>query len=387
VLLPLIVGVASLAPVELSAANTIPLWARKYDVSCAKCHVSVPKLNRFGFEFLARGYAMPPGDGYAAHRTVPLALWVSGRSDTRPVSAATAENVRAYLNRVEVISGGKAFVPWLSYFAEWRPVSQEPRPNGTLRKRNGRFEDLFVTATHGPLAATVGQFRQIDQIDPSRRLSISEPLVLSSSLAGSGDGTARERSLRAFAPGARSPSIRVAWNREVRGRWNWTTSAALPIPGELSLPLDEESRVEASNEIEFRRKGIFAESFVRSGPTSYGAHLFYDDAQRYLADAVTTGRAGSLYWIGIAGMAKSGPVVAGRWSVEGEYLPHRFGGVGARIEDRAGDRLRPDVAVPRAFLPYLSLSLPSTRYTFRVQLERRFQGELSATQIELGTVF
>jgi len=362
-------------------AHAIPYWARKYNVTCSQCHVSVPRLNAFGFGFLARGYAMPPDGTFASRRTVPLAIWIGGRSDSRPAGATTADHVRAYLNRVEIISGGRVVAPWLSYFAEWRPVSQESRSNGTLRDRGGRFEDLFLTASGRNLAVTVGQFRQIDQVDPSRRLSISEPLVLSSSLAGSGGGTARERSLRAFAPGARSPSVRVAWNQRVRGAWTWTTSAALPIPGELSIPLTDEARKEASNEIEFRPKGVFAESYMRSGSTSLGAHVFYDDGRRYLADAVATGRVASLYWTGIGGLAKSGQPLTGRWSLEGEFIPSRFAGLGGRVEDRAGDRT--DVA----FVPYLNLSLPATKYTIRLQVERRIQKGRNATLFEFSTVF
>ncbi len=374
--LPLALAVLAPRP-----AHAIPYFARKYSVSCSQCHVSVPRLNTFGVEFRARGYAMPPNAGFSPHRTFPLAVWVSGRSNSRPTGATTAEHVRTYLNRVEFISGGRVVAPWLSYFVEWRPVSQESRSDGTLRDRGGRFEDLFFMASGRNLAVTVGQFRQIDQIDVSQRLSLSEPLVLSASLAGSGGGTARERSLRAFAPGARSPSVRVAWNQSLRGGRIWTTSAALPIPGEFSIPLNDEARTEASNEIEFRRKGVFAESYVRSGETSFGAHVFYDDGRRYLADAVVTGQAASLYWTGIGGLAKSGDPLTGRWSLEGEFIPSRFAGLGGRVENRAGDGA--DVA----FLPYLNLSLPATRYTIRFTVERRFQKGRHATLLELGTIF
>ncbi|MGH7720446.1 MAG: hypothetical protein ACREON_16570 [Gemmatimonadaceae bacterium] len=322
---------------------------------------------------------MPPGSGFVSRRTLPLAIWISGRSDSRPPGAVTGDHVRAYFNRLEVISGG-VIAPWLSYFVEWRPVSQEPRSDGTLRDRSGRFEDLFVTASSGDLSLTVGQFRQLDQVDVSRRLGISEPLALSASLAGSGGGSARERSLRAFAPGARSPSVRLAWQRPVQA-WRWTVAAALPIPGELSIPLNADARTEASNEVEWRPKGVFVESHVRRGSTSFGVHAFYDDAERYLTNALATGRLSSFYWTGIVGAAKTSDVLAGRWSLEGEFIPHPFVGVGGRVEDRAGD------GAEVAFLPYLNISLPATRYTIRLTLERRLQRGRNATFFELGTVF
>ena len=71
----------------------------------------------------------------------------------------------------------------------------------------------------------------------------------------------------------------------------------------------------------------------------------------------------------------------GRWSLEAEYLPHSYVGVGGRAEDRAGDGAR--IAV----LPYVNAHFPGTRYTFRLTVERRLQRDRNATLIELGTVF
>lgn len=360
--------------------SEIPYWARKYGVTCSQCHISVPRLNRFGAEFIARGYQMPADTSVVVRRTVPLAVWISGRSDSRPPGAPTSDHVRAYLNRVELISGGQVVAPWLSYFVEWRTVSQEARADGTLRDRSGRFEDAFMTAAGRKMSITAGQLRHVDQVDVSRRLGISEPLPLSASLAGRPGGTSRQRALRAFAPGSRSPLVRLTWKRAL-GVWSWNTSAELPVPGELSIPLNDEARVEASNEIEWRRSGFFAESYARSGPTTFGAHAFYDDARRYLTNAVTTGSVSSFYWTAIAGAAKTGELLAGRWSIEGEYIPHAFSAFGARIEDRAGDGLG------TAFLPYVNFSFPATFYTIRLTVERRIQKGRGGTFIELGTVF
>lgn len=361
-----------------AAASEIPYFARKYGVACTQCHVAPPKLNAFGEAFVARGYAMP---GLTPRRTWPFALWVTGRSESLPVPDDVADNLKAYLNRVEFLSGGKVVAPWLSYFLEWRTVSQEARSNGTLRDRSGRFEDLFVTALGNRTELQLGQFRQIAQVDVSRRVGLSEPLVLSASLAGTGGGSARERSLRAFSPAGRSPTVRAAWNQPLGGGWRWTTSASLPVSGEFSIPLNDEARVEASNELELRPKGVFVESFIRRGLTSYGGHVFYDESNRYLAHSITTGNSASLHWTAIAGMAKSGAPLTGRWSLEAEYLPRSYVGIGGRVEDRAGDGAK--VAV----LPYLNAHFPGTRYTIRLTVERRLQRNRNATLIELGTVF
>ncbi|MGH7528293.1 MAG: hypothetical protein ACREMX_16490 [Gemmatimonadales bacterium] len=357
----------------------IPYFARKYRVACSQCHVAPPKLNAFGEAFIANGYAMPE---LRATRTWPFALWVSGRSDSRPPGAGE-DDVRAYLNRIELISGGRVVAPWLSYFVEWRPLSKEGRSDGSLRDRSGRFEDLFVTATRGRLDLTVGQFRQITQVDVSRRIGINEPLLLSASLPGAGDGSPREVSLRAFSPAGRSPSARLGWSQPGRGGARWSTSLALPLPGELSIPLTSEAKVEASNEIEWNPKGVVLESFIRRGLASVGAHLFAD-ADRYLAHAVTTGSRGDVHWTAIAGVARSQGVSRGRWSLEGEYFPRVLAGhlgIGGRAEDQGGD------ALEHAFVPYLNAHFPGARYTLRLTLERRIQRGRGATFLELGTVF
>jgi len=43
-------------------AQAIPAWGRKYETSCATCHVAFPKLNSFGKAFRANGFRMPAGD-------------------------------------------------------------------------------------------------------------------------------------------------------------------------------------------------------------------------------------------------------------------------------------------------------------------------------------
>jgi hypothetical protein len=363
------------------SAGEIPYFARKYRVACTQCHVAPPKLNAFGEAFVAAGYQLP---SLLPNRTWPLAVWISGRSDSRP-PGATEDDVRAYLNRVELISGGRVVAPWLTYFVEWRPLSLEGRSDGGLRDRSGRFEDLFLTASRGDVDLTAGQFRLVGQVDVSRRLGLSEPLLLSTSLPGSGAGSSREIGLRGFSPSGRSPALRLGLHRKTGRLGRWSTYLALPFPGEFSIPLTSEAKTEASNEFDLNPKGVFVESFVRSGLTSVGAHLFYDsDPKRYLANAVTTGSYRDLHWTGILGVAKSGEVTRGRWSVEGEVIPARLGGflgLGGRVEDQGGD------GAEHAVIPYLNAHFPGTRYTIRLTLERRFQRDRNATLLEIGTVF
>lgn len=362
-------------PVDLSA---IPYFARKYGVSCNQCHVMPPKLNAYGERFVALGFWQPD---LVPRRTWPFAVWASGRADRVPRSGVLGDLTKAYLNRFEVISGGRVVAPWLSYFVEWRPVSFETRGDGTLRDRSGRFEDLFVTATAGHMEVQLGQFRQIGQVDVSRRVGLSEPVTLSGSVPGGGVGTAREIALRAFSPTGRSPAVRVGWNRAVGTGWRLTAAAGLPFPGEFSIPLTRQARTEASNEIEWDAKGVVLEAFARRGLTSLGGHTFLDGGGRLLANAVLTGSRQRLHWTLVAGVARSGAVTRGQWSAEGEYYFSHFIGVGGRGEDRAAD------GVGTAFLPHLNIHFPGSRYTVRVTLERRIQRDRGATLLEFATIF
>lgn len=362
--------------------EAIPQFARRYEVSCSHCHAIPPKLNAFGEEFLAQGYR---SEDLEVRRGALPALWVTGRAESRRLADGEREEIDPFLNRVELISGGRLAKPWLSYFVEWRTVSQGTRGDGTLRNRSGRFEDLLVNAQLPKgWELTVGQFRQVDQEDVSRRLSLSEPLVLGTSLPGEpepGDD-AREASLRSFSPGGRSPSVRFGRSWEVGSGWSWTTSAALPVPGELSIPLNSEAEVEASHEIDFDLKGIVVESYLKRGVTSFGGHLFYDDSDRYLVNGIASDRWGDFWWTAMAGVARSRGTDRARWSLDGQYIPTDRFAVGARIEDQAAD------AADTALIPYLTWHFsPGKFYRFTLTAEQRIQEDRNTTLLEVGILF
>lgn len=375
----LLVLIATCLPLQSADGARLPLFARRFGLTCSQCHAIPPKLNSFGEAFRRGGYTMA---GLSGRNTLPFALWISGRRDDLPAGPGLADEVSNYLNRIEVISGGRVVAPNLSYFVEWRPLSKETRSDGTLRDRSGRFEDIFLTAATGPFSLTAGQFRLVDQVDVSLRLGLSEPLALAAGLPGSGSGTSREVSLRGFAPGARSPALRAAWTTPARS-WSLTSSVALPFPGEFSIPLSDEARVEASNELQLDPKGVVLESFLRRGIHSFGAHAFVGSGNRRLLNLVHTSGVGPLYWTAIAGLDSPGADAAtlGRLSLETEFVPHRFVALGARAENRSAD------GAGTAFLPFLLLQAPGTRFTFRVTVEQRLQRDRNATLIEVGTVF
>lgn len=364
--------------VEVRATvDETPHFARRYGLQCGQCHVSPPKLNEYGEAFVRNNYQLSELEPRA---TLPFAVWASMRSDLPPAAEGTERRLRSYINRLEIVSGGRVAVPWLTYFLEWRPVSFELRRDGTLRDRSGRFEDLFLTARLDHLEVSVGQFRQIGQVDISRRLAVNEPFFYSAGLAGRESSDARIQALRRFSLSGRAPGVRVGWIEERGGGWEWTSYASVSFPGELSIPLTSEAQVEASNEIELRARGLFLESFLRRGMTSVGAHAFVDPGDRYQLGVVATHRTGDLLWSGALGGASLEGTLRGRWTAEGEYLPSPFLAVGTRAEGGGG-------GVKPALVGYLNTHFPGTGHTFRLTLEQRVQEGGTVTLVELGAVF
>ncbi len=57
-------------------AESLPLFARKYNMPCTSCHVAFPRLNAFGMQFRQNGYRMPGTKGESPwdNKEFPLSL-------------------------------------------------------------------------------------------------------------------------------------------------------------------------------------------------------------------------------------------------------------------------------------------------------------------------
>lgn len=362
-------------------ADAVPAFARKHNLSCVSCHVLPPKLNAFGEAFLARGYRMPPEGGGVDINTTPLSAWVTGRYEDH-----RSRFDRGFFNRIELIGAGP-IGSRLSYFVEWRPLSLETRGNGTLRDRSGRFEDVLLNVElDARSSVSIGQYRSLRQVDVSRRLSLTEPLLFSASLPGDRSSDRRIESLRAFAPSGRSPGFTyqhqsIAGDRPGDGLFHLVT---VPFAGELSLPLTDEAQDEASFELEGRAKGVFLETYYRQALNSIGLHAFLDD-DRWLAQGVGTFNCGDLYAMGGVGVQNQAGSARVRYSLEGEYIPTRADslrwGLGFRVEHITGANREP------AFIPYLALSGPNTARSFLLTVQYRAQKNNDALLVEIGGAF
>ena len=379
-----LLGILAMALVPF-AAHATPQFARRLDTACSSCHLVPPALNARGLAFQASGY-LPRHEPEVvpAHRpTIPAAAWITLRAEDQGAERPS----ELYLPKVELISGGRFAERW-SYFVEWRLVSLSLASDGSLADRSGRFEDLFVERSIGERhALRLGQFRSLNQVDVSLRLSTSEPSLFNNALPTGERSDPRLASLDRFSPAARSPGI--GWSfRSVSGEsagdglFHYVT---VPFVGELSIPLSPAAEESASFELTGPPKGLFVETFYRRGLRSIGGHAFVAD-EGWLVTAL-----GTLDWRGLlvtAGVGhderdelpsrERGSVQAEWYFIERESLR---GAPGLRFEEVSDDGARP------AFVPYLALSFPGSRYTLLAQIEYREQEGPDSVVFDLSAIF
>jgi|CXWL01.1.fsa_nt_gi hypothetical protein len=365
--------------VTAAVSSAIPKFAREYEVNCTKCHVHGAKLTSFGETFAANGYKMP---GMEKKLSAPISAWVSLQNQNR---TAAPKNFQTAFNRVELISGGRFMNDSASYFVEWRVLSRELQSDGTGRDRSGRFEDAFVNVDLSPtLGVQIGQFRGLSQIDVSRRIGLGEPIVFSTSLPGTAASTSRLTSLRGFSVSGRSPGIRMGYaNRpDPTSADGIYATAALMFPGEFSIPLSEEAEVNASNELEFQPKGVFAEVYKRSGPMSIGINGFSGDNGRNYLGVAGQAKFGNIYLEGGFGRAEINGSREYRYSLTADWIRSFEQAYGIRIEQRqfSGQRLM--------LAPYASWSVQCGPKVARFVAEARLQDhKYSQFVFEVGFQF
>lgn len=365
-------------------AHATPQFARMTRNSCIKCHSSVPKLNLTGENFRARGYLAPDLIGKGVKQTIPLAVWLTTRYEDKKEN-----NVDDFfLPKVELISGGKIGNTSLSYFVELRVVSESLNSDGSHKSRSGRFEDAFVQWNiNDQWALKVGQFRALNQVDVSLRLSPSEPTLFKNSLPGDQTADSRIQGLRSFSPSGRSPSIALQY-QAMKGKTvaeGLFLGLTVPFPGEFSIPLNNEAEDTASFEVEGRPKGVFLETYYKTGMSSIGGHVFVDD-DRWLATALGSYNAGDLYvTAGIGGDDTKSSEARMRYSLEVEYVPKWWDkirpGIGMRAEKVTNSRSE------AAYIPYFTISGPNLKYTFFLQIQYRAQDNNDLFVIDLSSVF
>lgn len=372
----LVLGLLTLIP---SDADATPQFARTYRVDCSYCHSAPPRLNERGLRFVAAGYRI---DGEKRSATIPLAIWNTVDLEWRH----SADLAKGFPSRVELISAGPIGQSRASYFAEWRALSQSLGGDGRLLNRSGRFEDLFVRVpvTSRAVSVTAGQFRTLTQVDVSLRLSLSEPLVFSSSVPGRRASDARLTSLRGFSASGRQPAVRVEY-QATQGQSpadGWFAAATLPLTGELTIPFTDA----ASFEFEGRPKGVFLEAYRRTGLTSVGGHAFIGDERRRVITAVASHDIGGrLALLAGVGAFHSAGVTDTRFSFGGEATLSSRIVAGIRVDHRTSQGRDPAVLLyGNGHLPFGPAAF---RQALRLQIEHRIQPANHVTGFALSHIF
>ena len=359
-----------------------PQFARVYKVDCSHCHSLPPRLNARGLAFVAAGYRFPEAEGTRG-RTIPLAIWNTLDAEWRH----SADLNKAFPSRIEIISAGSIGGTRASYFAEWRALSQSLMSNGRLLNRSGRFEDLYVkvpVAMGGAIAVTVGQFRALSQVDVSLRLGLSEPLAFSSGLPSPvRASSARLTGLRGFSASGRQPALRLEYQpgaRDFTGD-GWFVAAALPLAGELTVPLTDA----ASFEFEARPKGVFVESFRRWGLTTFGGHAFVGDRRRLATVVATHNITPRVSLLGGIGRFNAAAATDTRFSLGSEVTLSRHLVAGIRVDHRTEQRLDPVVLLyGNGHLPFGPAAF---RQALRLQIEQRVQPRNHVTTVAVSHIF
>jgi len=374
----LVAGLLAATVLAVAApAEAIPYFARKYNQRCSACHSLPPLLNEAGMRFVANGYRFQQSAQSSA--TWPFALWITERVDVDEERG----RAKGYPSRVELISSD-ALGSRLSYFVEWRIVSYSTTATQRLSHRNGRFEDAFLLMqAPGGWSFAAGQFRMLNQWDVSRRLSLSEPLAFSASVAGPPSTGGRIGPLRAFSLSGRAPAVRATWHARSADSPadGWFHEFTLPFAGELSIPLGAEGDRNAGFELEGRPKGFVYETYYRQALSSVGGALFVGD-ERWLANATGTLTLGNHHLLASAGTARFRSGLHDfRLTVGNTWVPRPWFAAGARLDHQSARRLRP------ALLPHFNFSVPGSRYTFLITVEQRLQKNSFATALEASVVF
>ncbi len=171
-------------------AEAIPVFARKYKLSCNACHAAFPRLNEFGQQFVDSNYRLPNwkettvktgDDMLALPDSVPLAIRAQAYVQQREASSISVENGDSEQAKTDIQG------PYLIKLLSSAPLSEhisyyfygifaEKGDNGTVIIEDAWFshDDLFGSE----VSMMLGQFQVSDLMFPREtRLSFQDFMV------------------------------------------------------------------------------------------------------------------------------------------------------------------------------------------------------------------
>lgn len=139
-------------------ASSMPLFARRFDLSCGACHTTVPHLNPFGQAFLRSGFRLPPQ--VPTHATIPLTVKVNVQYSSAPDPTTLPKTI---LDELEFLSAG-ALTSRVSYRVEQYAVDGGLPGSTRDAWLNYTSDGEFGQRTE--LDATAGEFTLPLPVDP-----------------------------------------------------------------------------------------------------------------------------------------------------------------------------------------------------------------------------
>jgi hypothetical protein len=264
---PLVALVASFYPQR--ASHALPIYARRYDVSCDTCHSVAPRLNKFGLAFQANHFRWPGGEP-PAHRETLSAIPISALATFSRVDETTFhftstnffDTLDLFASDGFTLSGPERAG---GYFIDDTAIIQGGG-NGQLQNA---FVSVPIAGSQGQFALTAGQFSPMSyQYDQINRLSQSIPAALGNA--------ADEFSFVEVGPGVRMEYFDHRGQTSPSGNY---VSIGVPFEGYLTL--------NSSSALSSTTHGIYAHAFRRWGDDSIGAFDYTHDG-RHLAGLLGT---------------------------------------------------------------------------------------------------
>jgi hypothetical protein len=159
-------AITLLQPPEAMAANGLPVFARRYRVSCSLCHNPAPVLTPFGRTFAANGFRMASGESpsdtvntgdelLSLLKDIPLAVRLDAYVNAYANGSAVTDFQTPYY--LKLLSSGPISSS-LSYYLYFLLAE---------RGEVGGIEDAFVYANDiggAPVDLVVGQFQVSDPL-------------------------------------------------------------------------------------------------------------------------------------------------------------------------------------------------------------------------------
>jgi len=293
-------------------SKALPIYSRRFGVSCDTCHTVAPALNKFGLAFQANHFnwtaGKPPHNrlGLDALPISVLDTYDSVRNNTFNFTTDEFSSFELFASNGFVTNHGATGGYFVDYYTG--------RGNFVWGQLGNAFVSLPVAGRRGEAAITFGQFSpMMYQYDGLNSLLHAQPAALSTG--------ADAFSLTAPIPGVRAEYF----NGRGRGTANGLyVNAGIPFTGTLTF--NNHSQVDGP-------RGFYVDAFERRDTYSYGLYSYRHDSNHTES---LVGTYTPCPWANVTAAASEGRDVNGsghQYSVQADLTPREDIGATVRLEN------------------------------------------------------